>query len=129
MKKQRFLKKYICDTSPRDKWIIIMRCFVIATFNEDGLTCTREREGERDGGVERGGGGGTCRRRALHRRDVTGAPEQSGGEATSGRAGKDGKEGKIEEIDKRRRGNGNTARDRAFHLVSPRFTVRHHTPL
>lgn len=67
----------------------------------------------------KGRGRGTCRRRALHRRDVTGAPEQSGGEATSGRAGKDGKEGKIEEIDKRRRGNGNTARDRAFHLVSP----------
>lgn len=55
MKKQRFKKK--SDTSPRDKWIIIMRCFVIATFNEDGLTCTREREGERDGEVERGGGG------------------------------------------------------------------------
>lgn len=65
---------------------------------------------------------------ALHRRDVTGAPEQSGGEATSGRAGKDGKEGKIEEIDKRRRGNGNTARDRAFHLVSPSATTRHFNP-
>lgn len=63
-----------------------------------------------------------------YRRDVTGAPEQSGGEATSGRAGKDGKEGKIEEIDKRRRGNGNTARDRAFHLVSPSATTRHFNP-